>query len=211
VFESDVVFRSELFDGLDSVEEVRGRAKTIIERFNGAFALLYKAKPLRCDAVIWVMPDGKLHRAMPMEGGVYNITAKARDVSGEVQKWASLTEEDENYHLHEALVFFGRADNWFDVFKCYEAVRRWFASLKPRGEKEGRNKKLGEKRIAEFNLATLKEQEDFKESTTWGGRHYRGKIDKRPDNLLSFAAGYSLVRQVLRGALSKAEKRSSCK
>ena len=126
VHNTETILRSASLDELTTAGDVRDRAIVLIERLNGALALSEQTKPLRIGGVIQVAPDGRLHRTLFAEGGVYRILggrAKLRATltltgpgggplpppppqPSQVQNWAAVAESEEL--LDDALIYFGR-------------------------------------------------------------------------------------------------------
>ena len=129
--------RSAAFDALTSEDEVRDHAVALIERLNGALALSEGTRQVAFGGVARIEPNGIVHRTMIAEGAAYCIRGgKARAVvtaigpdgkpivsppsPSEAQRWSLLAERDEL--LDDALIYFGRADDWFDIYKCIECL-----------------------------------------------------------------------------------------
>ena len=139
---NDLVLRSASLDELSDAREVRDLAVAYIERLNGAIALSQGAKPLRFGGAIRFAPDGTHHRTMFAELGAFEVGDALRatlTISGPgrepvspqpsaVQTWAELAERDEL--LNDALIYFGRATDWFDIYKALECLIQRFGAGK---------------------------------------------------------------------------------
>jgi hypothetical protein len=132
VHDPDTILRSETLDSLGSAHEVRNHAIGMISRLNGAVALSQGARPVFFGSVVEFTSDGRLHRTMFAETASLEGRDKMRAfcvVCGpdgqplpttpqrsEVQGWAAIAEIEGL--LEDALIHFGRADDWFDIYKC---------------------------------------------------------------------------------------------
>jgi hypothetical protein len=131
--------RSRSFDHLQSAGEVRERAIPLILRLNGALGVEGSAEPLNFHGVGRIDDQGGFHLAVFAECGHYRArsnlvaTAEVRDAKGNLippppsemsstQRWIKAAEEDED--IADMLVFAGRADNWFDIYKAVELAQR---------------------------------------------------------------------------------------
>lgn len=108
----------------------------MISGLNGAVALSQGARRLDLGGVIEFTANGGLNCTMFAEMAAFEFRIKARAVGvaigsdgqpiptipqpSEVQTW---TEIATNVPLLEdALIHFGRADDWFDIYKCLECL-----------------------------------------------------------------------------------------
>ena len=157
---NETILRSEYLDELKSASEVRDRALSIIDRLNGAIGLSQGARPLRFGGVAEFASNGRLHRTMFAETAYFdlrgatvsaNVTVIGPDgktvppsapLPSEVQKWARVADSDEL--LGDALVYFGRSSNWFDIYKTLECLILKF------GPSEGEFLDLGGHRKTRF-------------------------------------------------------------
>jgi hypothetical protein len=138
------VLRSAAFDGLASTELVKDRAIILIEQLNGAMAASRGAKPIQFDgAIIQFTPDGGKHRTINVEAAMLAISGMRADVihlgpdgkpkpspppvASEVQNWINIADKDA--WLADALVYFGKATNWFDLYKTLECLIEKFGAL----------------------------------------------------------------------------------
>lgn len=126
--------RSRDFESPGTAAEVREMASPLIDRLNGALAVSARAKPVRFDAVGRVDDRGEMHLTVSLEGAA-TVRASAsgiievRDADGDLvpplppqpstaQKWLELAGWDDD--VADMLVFAGRADDWFDIYKALE-------------------------------------------------------------------------------------------
>jgi hypothetical protein len=135
------VLRSHTFADAQNANEVRERALSLTDRLNGALAVVEGAEPLSLQAVGRIDEKGAFHLTIFLEaarirlrgGRVLISTGEVRDAAGnlvpppppqpsEAQRWAEAAEQ--NYDIADMLVFAGRADNWFDIYKAIELAER---------------------------------------------------------------------------------------
>jgi hypothetical protein len=132
----DTILRSKTLDSRGSAHEVRDHAIGMISRLNGALALSQGARPVSFGGVVEFTSDGRLHRTvfaeiMSLEGrdkmrasgvvcGPDGQPLPATPQRSEVQGWMAIAEIEGL--LEDALVHFGRADDWFDIYKCLECL-----------------------------------------------------------------------------------------
>ena len=130
--------RSSLFDSLQSPEEVRAQAAILVGRLNGAMRAHCGAEPLTLEGVARIDESGNFHFFRFMEGKARGRSrvvaiAEVRDSDGnlvpppppapsEVQKWIQAAERNDD--IADMLVFAGRADDWFDLYKAEELSAR---------------------------------------------------------------------------------------
>jgi hypothetical protein len=124
--------RSRSFENLQNAAEVRERAIPLIQRLNGALGVEVSAEALTLNSVGRIDDQGGIQFAVFAEvhlRGRTMATAEGRDAKGNVippplpnasvvQKWIAAAEEHED--IADLLVFAGRADNWFDIYKTLE-------------------------------------------------------------------------------------------
>jgi hypothetical protein len=200
--EDETVLRSASFHKSKSAAEVGDRATICIDRLNGLLALTRDARPLRFDgAVIRIDAEGHLHRTLLVEPGQYSIRgARARfTVRGadgmpvppappqesEVQKWTKLADSDE--WLEDALIYFGRATNWFDIYKALECVMKRFA---------------GEHKFVALGWPDASKVDRLKRTANWF-RHAKLANKPHPDPM-KLPEARLFVGQLLRRALAEA-------
>ena len=129
------VLRSSSFDELTSGELVQDRAIAYIDRLNGAFAISHKARPLSFYGIVEILADGQ-RRVFTFVVSVMEGRSKMRAVSqaigpdgqpivsppqaSEVQRWSQCADRDEL--LDDALIFYGKSDNWFNIYNALESL-----------------------------------------------------------------------------------------
>jgi hypothetical protein len=133
---ADTVLRSVSLDGLSSAIQVRDCAIALIDRLNGVLALSGQAKPVRFGGVIQFAPDGGMHRTIFAEifedldvtmsatvtvfGGDGKPVPSPPPQPSQVQEWTLLAEREDL--LDDALIYFGRATDWFNIYKTLECL-----------------------------------------------------------------------------------------
>lgn len=100
----------------------------------------------------------------------------------DVQRALKLCSAEAKRHLEDAIVAFGRADNWYDLFKAFEAI----------GFQAGKGK------MVEWGWTDQAAIDRFKD-TCHHHRHYKVKL---PSNPPTFEEAKSFVRGLLIRALS---------
>jgi hypothetical protein len=193
------VLRSASFDQLTSANEVRDRALALIERVNGALAVSCRPNPARFGGVIQFAEDGTQHRTLFGEMKAVESRSKVRGfgvVIGrdgkpvpppppqptEVQQWVEVAETDDL--LNDALVFFGRPEDWFDIYKALECLC----------QRAG-----GEHAFLALNWEPQSEVKRLKRSADWF-RHARRKND-RLENPMPLSEARALLGKLLGRAL----------
>ena len=132
------VLRSESFDELASGEDVRVTGIALIDRLNGAFAISHQARSVKLNGVVEFTATGKVnrhifvaHATFEIRGVAANITVETFGPDGKpsptpppqpspVQSWSSTAEQDPV--LDDALIYFGKATDWFDLYKALESL-----------------------------------------------------------------------------------------
>lgn len=131
----ETVLKSAAFEGLEEAGEVRERAIVLIARLNGVLNLWNGARPARFAGVYRVDDDGKQHAyifaeaALELGRCVMRATAVVLGPDGkplppppptpsQPQNWNRWAEENDD--ISELLDHFGRADNWYDIYKTIE-------------------------------------------------------------------------------------------
>jgi hypothetical protein len=136
--EEILVLRSSGFDKLGAANDVRQHALTMIGRLNGAFSATSGAKPLTFKGVGCFNELGQVHFTVFAElhdrvRVTDSFTAEVRDANGNLipppppqpsaaQRWIKAAEDNDD--IADLLVFAGRADNWFDIYKAVEMAER---------------------------------------------------------------------------------------
>lgn len=130
--------RSRIFEDLTDTEAVRARALVLIARMNGALAIWNDVRPVRFGGVLRVGKEGQEHFtlfsemvAFELDRCVMRATAVLLGPDGkpvpppppqpsQPQVWNELA--DKNDDLSDLLDQFGRADNWYDIYKTIEVA-----------------------------------------------------------------------------------------
>ena len=204
---TESVLRSASFDELASAEEVRDRAVTLIERLNGAVALSEHANQLHFGSIIRFAPDGTLHRTIQPEPGAYELSGRGKlrvdtivigpdgrpvpsspPQPSEVQKWFALAENDGL--LDDALIYFGRATNWFDAYKTLETLILRFGG--------------GEREFLALGWASENEITRLKHTANAAARHAKRKFEP-PRNPMTLKEARALLERLLRCGMNEAE------
>lgn len=201
------------FEGLETVAEVKEMASPLIDRLNGALAVSARAEPVRFEAVGRVDDRGEVHFTVFLEGAATarasaSGTVEVRDADGNLvpplpprpsvaQRWLELSERD--VVVADLLVFAGRADNWFDIYKALElagllAKRRHGREAKGK-EANGKEALLGSLGAASAACKNMWETANFY-------RHARG-CGYKPGVLMPLAEAKALLPHVVGTALDR--------
>ena len=191
------VLRSSSLDELTSGELVQDRAIAYIDRLNGAFAISHKAKPLSFEGIAEFTADGQ-HRFFTFAVCVMEVRSKARAVgqaigpdgqpiisppqASEVQCWSQYADRDEL--LDDALIFYGKSDNWFNIYNALECLS---------------NRVGGETPFLDLGWELKTEIKRLKQTANWG-RHAKGKFAP-PANPMPMKDARELLGRLIRRAL----------
>jgi hypothetical protein len=199
---NETFLRSMTFDELETAPEVRDRAVAYIGRLNGAMALSHNSGRIRfAGGVTKFTADGARHQFVFPEGveaigsvGMLTVTtgSDGPPTCSEVQLWAALADSDDL--LDDALIYFGTATEWFDIYKTLETLILRFGS--------GKKDKQKEQAFLSLNWAPRDDVKLLKQASNWA-RHARRK-NKPPPNPMKLPDARTLVGQLLRRALSEA-------
>ena len=186
------------FDKIGSATDVRDNALAIIDRLNGAVALSTNANPVRFGGIVQFAPDGKKHRTMFAETAVFVqsfIDANAFVIGpdgqpvpsppqpSEAQRWFEKANTDS--WLEDALIYFGKGGNWFDIYKTIECLE-----MRAGGVRE----------FQDLNWEPKADVQLLKQTANWA-RHARRKLPP-PPNPMPLQKAQELLRRLLRRALS---------
>jgi len=154
VTEDGLILRSSSLGPATTGSEAYDLAKALMDQVNGALAVSCTARVVRLEGIVEILCDGTRRRAPVLTSiSATERPDKARvmvDVDGpdgkpkpplppepsETQRWLSITAEDDL--LADALTYFGRSEDWFDIFKALECLIGRFG-----GGKEGKFIALG--------------------------------------------------------------------
>lgn len=130
-----VALRSAEFDTLANAADISGRARVLIDMLNGAASITRGSYPVHPGVILQVMEDGKVHQTITgvgnmklrnvIGGGTVTVTnpdgstpPPTPPIPTEAQAWVQRSIKDTR--IADLLVFLGRADNWFDIYKAIE-------------------------------------------------------------------------------------------
>lgn len=110
--------------------EAREISIPLIRQLNGVMATLHRSKPVECNEIVERHDDGRLlrHRFMIAEAGQIRIRGSAVGIAiggheappqPSIAQQALLRPTD---NITAAFEHMGRADNWHDLYKAFEAV-----------------------------------------------------------------------------------------
>jgi hypothetical protein len=176
--EARLILRSSRLDGEAKPIAAYERAKALMDEVNGALRASRRTGIVRLDGVAEVFHDGRC-RPVAIEQMVSAVRIREGFVAtllgadgkpkpdpaprpSEVQRWLSIAAEDDL--LADALTYFARGDDWFDVYKALECLEMRFG-----GEEEFRSLGWADK----GKIKLLKR-------TANSGRHARKKFDPPP-------------------------------
>ena len=170
--------RSSRLDGEATASKVCERAKALMDEVNGAIRASYGAGVVRRGDIVEILSDGTLRRHVFAQlDEVLRIRLRLAlvrlDPDGKPypepppepsrpQRWLRIAAEDDL--LADALTYFARGDDWFDVYKALECFEMRFG-----GEEEFRSLGWADK----GKIKLLKR-------TANSGRHARKKFDPPP-------------------------------
>ena len=112
----------------------------------------------------------------------------------EVQNWSATAQSDGL--IEDALIYYGRATDWFDIYKALECLILKFGGGRSDGEREKTFKQLG--------WAPKKEIERLQRTANWL-RHAQRKYE-RPSSPMLIQEARSLLGALLRRALTEGTK-----
>jgi hypothetical protein len=129
--------RSRSFDNLRTAEEVHSRAVELMALLNGALSVSGDTEPLRLQSIGQIDDEGRARFTVfaafhgRARGDMLIGTVDVRDSQGNLvpppppepsaaQKWIATAAGNDT--VADMLIFAGRADNWFDIFKTIEAA-----------------------------------------------------------------------------------------
>lgn len=186
--------RSKSFDHLMTASDVRDAAHAIVAVLSGAIGLTMGGEPLRCGTVYCVWEDGRIDAnvsasfagRMRLSGFPPTVTVHDKDgnlvgpapAPTSAQQWIAAALDDED--IADLLTFFGRADNWFDLYKTIEMAE----------------KIEGGEHVLRASFPNLK----LTKTTANSHRHARGHM---PGGPVSFKEAHQVVGGVVRAVLGK--------
>jgi hypothetical protein len=206
---ADTVLRSCVLDGLETASEVHDKAGALIDVLKGAVALSQGAGPLKYSGVAELSSDGKLHKHVffsSMHIDLDRFRTHAVGVAlgpdgkplpplpaqpSEVQNWSATAQSDG--FIWDALIYYGRATDWFDIYKALECLILKFG--------RGGSDRKREKTFKELGWAPKNEICRLKRTANWL-RHAQLKY-KRPPSPMPIQEARSLLGALLRRALTE--------
>jgi hypothetical protein len=137
------ILRSKTWNGIKEASVIYGDARRIVERLNGMLQVIHSdAKPVKPGKALSFGPDGKRENAMYAVSASVNITlgsarVRAYATTGDAPKKPSETllqrwfrEAEEDRHRADLFSNLTHVDNWFDLYKSMEIVRRMVGKSK---------------------------------------------------------------------------------
>jgi hypothetical protein len=144
--EGELILRSSLLDPTTTSSGAYEIAKVLMEQVNGALGVSHGARVIRLGAIAEILSDGTRRRhvfAHRSEAArirdrptaqVFGADGKPKPqpppAKSDPQRWLSIAAEDDL--LADALTYFSRGDEWFDIYKALECLILRFCA----GEKE---------------------------------------------------------------------------
>lgn len=132
-----LVLRALRFDQATAPEQVNDLAESVLDLLNGALAISHRAKEVENDGIVELMEDGSARRhvfakplglEMRVKAGAAAVVigpdGKSKPdpepVRSLPQRWLKITDADG--YLADALIYYSRGDDWFDIFKALECL-----------------------------------------------------------------------------------------
>jgi len=191
--------RSRSFEHAADASEVRGQALPLIDRLNGALSVSAGADRVEFEGVGSVAPSGGVSLTvfaetsdrLRLRGLTVVASVEVRDADGNLippappeasaaQRWMHAAESDDD--IADLLVYTGRADNWFDIYKAIELAERIV------GSEQALSKLLGPSGAQVKNMRTT-------------ANFYRHARKYRPPVLTTQDEAASLLRSVVRAVV----------
>jgi hypothetical protein len=132
------VVRSKALDLASSETEANDLSEALIETLNGALAASRRTRPVRLGGVVEFMSDG-IERRSAFAAIKEGIEARSRAAAvgtaigpdgkpspspspepSEAQRWFGIAASDDV--VADALTYFSRGDDWFDIYKALECL-----------------------------------------------------------------------------------------
>lgn len=133
------LLKSSEFDSATTAEEVREKAKALINRLNGAMTVMHGARPVQVGGIIQVDDSGGRHASVFGEAVAIALgRARARATStvcgpngeelpplppqpSDAQRWNTLAAADDR--VADLLEQLGKAADWYEIYKTIEFAR----------------------------------------------------------------------------------------
>ena len=204
VMETDdgLILRSRLLDPAATASEAYERAKALMEQVNGVLGVSPGAQLVRLGGIVEILSDGTRRRHDVF--AQFNITDAPDRIRAAVivrgpdgkpkppppgpsnpQRWLSIAASDDL--LADALTYFARGDDWFDIYKALECLILRF----------GGGKKKAFQAFLDLDWADEDEIELLK-WTANSNRHARLKFDPPPSPMERTKARDLLARLMAR-------------
>jgi hypothetical protein len=134
------IFRSKNWTGIREASVIYGDARRILERLHGELLLIHNdAKPVKAGRALSFGPDGKRENILyaisaSVAISLGRVRMRARATTGTpvsetvVQRWFREAEGDRN--RDDLFLHLTRLDNWYDLYKSMEIVRRMIGQTK---------------------------------------------------------------------------------
>ncbi|MBC6983510.1 hypothetical protein [Caulobacter sp. 17J80-11] len=203
------VLRSSIFASSADASEARARAKSLVERLNGAMALARGSEPVQVGAVVeFVQGHHRLHHFLEVQSGRFRMRGAVVDliVSGpegalvppppparsDAQKLneaagaVDASTLDRAELVADLLAQVGRAGNWYEVYKVFELAE----------------KLCGGKSALKARLESDPERYEIARATANHHRHARYYY--KPDIPAEFGEAISIARDAAKRALEVA-------
>lgn len=201
-----LVLRSSLLDPAISADEAYVRAKALMDQVNGALCVSHGARTVRIESIVEFLSNDSCRR---LKFAQFRVTDSRDRVQGvavaigpdgkpipspppersDPQTWLSIAAE--NDLLADALIYFSRSENWFDIFKGLECLFLEF------GPSEAEFLDLGWANRSEITLL---------KRTANAERHARKKY-KPPSNPMGRVQARELLATLLARAFHEAQLR----
>lgn len=195
--ESKIILRSSDLNLLGTSEEVRSHAIELISLLNGALALSEGSRPVSFGGVAEFTPKGvryivhgEMHSEVRMKVRAIGVACGSDGnplphipQPSAPQKWAATADSCEV--LRDALIYFGRPNSWFDIYKCIECVEVVY----------GGEHRLRKAKDSNGQIKRMKETANF-------FRHHR---THKPQNLMDIKDARKLLSSLLQDVLNDKE------
>jgi hypothetical protein len=200
VTEDGLILRSSSLDHATTRSEADDLAKALMDQINGALAVSRRTRGVRLESMVEILSDGT-HRRAPVLGS-FRVTdrpdkLRATGVVGEpkppppperseTQRWLAIAAKDP--FLEDALTYFGRSDDWFDIYKALECLELKFG---------------GEGKVLALGWASASKIKLLKQNANYNRRHARLKFDP-PSHPMERAEARDLLAKLIARAFDEA-------
>lgn len=199
------LLKSREFDEARTADEVREKALGLINRLNGALALMHGTRPVTLAGVIGVDDQGRRHISVTMTGvGLAIGRARMRATAtvlgpdglplpppppqpSDAQRWNQLASTSDD--IADLLEQHGKAEDWYEMYKAIELAERIAG---------------GEHKLKRLLGSSSAECKNFKQTANF----YRHSRAPRPTRLTTLGEGKTLLNYMVRQAIEAASSRS---